>query len=106
MATIDDFKKIELRVAKIVEAEDHPNADRLYVLKVELGDKTKQAVAGIKASYKKEELIGKLVVFVDNLEPATLRGVQSQGMVLAAQDEAGICVISPAREVKLGTTVK
>ncbi len=58
MATIEDFKKIELKVAQITEVNDHPNADRLYVISVDLGDKTKQVVAGIKASYQKEDLIG------------------------------------------------
>jgi methionyl-tRNA synthetase len=106
MITIEDFKKLELRVALIKEVADHPNADRLYVLTVDLGDKTKQLVAGIKKSYTKEELIGRQVVIVDNLEPALLRGVESQGMVLAASDENSITVIMPQREMKLGSIVK
>lgn len=106
MATIEDFKKIELKVAEIKEVNEHPNADRLYVISVDLGGRTKQVVAGIKASYQKEELIGKQVVVVDNLEPAVLRGVESQGMILAAQDEEGFCIISPARTMKLGSIVK
>ncbi len=106
MATIEDFKKIELKVAVIKEVNDHPNADRLYVITLELGDKTKQVVAGIKASYQKEDLIGKQVVVVDNLEPAMLRGVESQGMILAASDEEGIAVVSPQRNMKLGSIVK
>lgn len=106
MITIDDFRKLELKVAQIKEVNEHPNADKLYVITLDLGDKTKQVVAGIRNSYQKEELIGKQVIVVDNLEPAVLRGVESQGMILAASDEAGVVVISPLRQVKLGSIVK
>lgn len=106
MATLDDFKKIELKVAQIKEVNEHPNADRLYVVTIDLGDKVKQIVAGIRGSYQKEELVGKQVVVIDNLEPAVLRGIESQGMLLAASDETGITVISPERKVKLGSIVK
>ncbi|MBU2221752.1 MAG: methionine--tRNA ligase, partial [Candidatus Omnitrophica bacterium] len=83
-----------------------PNADKLYVIIVDLGDRTKQIVAGIKGSYTKEELLDKQVILVDNLEPAILRGVESQGMLLAASDETGIAIVSPQRQVKLGSVVK
>jgi methionyl-tRNA synthetase len=106
MANIEDFKKLELKVAEIKEVNDHPNADRLYVITVDLGDKTKQIVAGIKGSYKKEDLPGKQVVVVDNIEPAVLRGVESQGMLLAVQDAQGIFIVSPERKVSLGSIVK
>jgi methionyl-tRNA synthetase len=106
MATIEDFKKLELRVAQIKEVADHPNADRLYVLTLDLGDRTKQVVAGIKGSYAKEQLVGLQVVVVDNLEPALLRGVESQGMILAGSDETGIAVVTPQRGLKLGSVVK
>ncbi|MDP3732424.1 MAG: methionine--tRNA ligase subunit beta [Candidatus Omnitrophota bacterium] len=106
MINIDDFRKIELKVAQIKEVQDHPNADKLYIIIIDLGDKTKQVVAGIKSSYTKEELVGRQVVVVDNLEPAVLRGVESQGMLLAACDETGITIITPHREVKLGSIVK
>ncbi len=106
MATIDDFRKIELKVGEIKEVNDHPDADRLYVIIVDLGDRTKQVVAGIKGSYQKEELIGKQVVVVDNLDHIALRGVESQGMILAGSDESGVFVVSPERKLKLGSTVK
>jgi len=106
MITIEDFRKLELKVAEIKEVIEHPNADRLYIVTVDLGDKTKQIVAGIRGSYQKEELIGKLVVVVDNLEPAILRGVESQGMLLAASDETGMAIVSPGRTIKLGSIVK
>src|SRR3989338_11516178 len=106
MITIDDFRRLELKVAEIKEVSDHPNADKLYIVTVGLGDKTKQLVAGIKNSYSKEELIGKQVVVVDNLEPAMLRGVESQGMILAASDETGVFIVSPLKKMKLGSIVK
>jgi methionyl-tRNA synthetase len=106
MVTYDDFKKLELKIAKITQVNEHPNAERLYVIIVDLGDKTKQIVAGIRDSYKKEDLLGREIVVVDNLEPVVLRGEESQAMLLAAQDENGISIISPDREVKPGSTVK
>jgi len=106
MATFEDFKKLEFKIAKIKEVNDHPNADRLYVIIVDMGDKTKQIVAGIKNSYKKEDLIGKNVIVIDNLDPAILRGVESQGMLLAASDENGTSVIIPDRDIKAGSIVK
>lgn len=106
MATIDDFRKLELRIARIKEVNDHPHADKLLILTVDLGDRQKQVVAGIKNYYSKEELIGKQVVLVDNLDPVILRGVESQGMILAGSDENILAVISPGRELKLGSIVK
>ena len=106
MVTIEEFKKLEIKIAVIKEVADHPNADRLYIITLDLGDKTKQVVAGIKSSYTKEELIGKQVVIVDNLTPAVLRGVESQGMILATSDAEGITLISPERKMQLGSVVK
>jgi methionyl-tRNA synthetase len=106
VVTIDDFRKLELKIAEIKEVNDHPNADRLYVITIDVGGVQKQIVAGIKSSYAKESLVGKQVVVVNNLEPAVLRGVESQGMLLAASDETGICIISPERKTTLGSVVK
>ncbi len=106
MINIEEFRKLELKIARIKEVADHPNADKLYVLTLDLGDKTKQVVAGIKKSYASLDLVGRLVVVVDNLEPAVLRGVESQGMILAASDENVVAVLSPDKEVKLGSIVK
>ena len=106
MVNITDFRNIEICIGVIKEALDHPNADKLYVLKVDLGDKEKQLVAGIKPSYLKESLVGKQVVVIDNLEPAVIRGVESQGMLLAAHDEAGPVILTPERSVKPGSGVK
>ena len=106
MATIDDFRKLELRIAEIKEVNDHPNADKLLVLILDLGDRRKQVVAGIKNFYSKEELLGRQVVLIDNLDPVVLRGVESQGMILAGSDENSLAVVSPEKKLKLGSIVK
>lgn len=106
MITIEEFKKAELIVAQIKEASPHPNADRLYVLKIDTGKEERQLVAGIRSAYTPEQLIGRRVVIVANLQPAVIRGVESQGMVLAASDEKGVCLLTPDREVALGSLVK
>jgi tRNA-binding protein len=80
----DDFAKLELRVAKVLEARPHPNADKLMLLQVDLGDQQKQIIAGIRLQYTPEQLVGKLIVIVNNLEPAILRGESSNWMLLAA----------------------
>jgi len=106
MATIEDFKKIELVVAQIKEAKDHPNADRLYVLQVDTGKDTRQVVAGIRKAYTIEQLIGRRVVLVANLEPAIIRGETSNGMLLAASDANGMSLLSPDKDIALGSIVK
>ena len=105
-ATLEDFQKLDLRTATIVSAEDHPNASKLYVLKVDLGDGIRQLVAGIKNSYTKEELINKKIVMIANLKPAVLRGVESNGMLLAADDNGNIAVLTPDKEVSNGTKIR
>jgi methionyl-tRNA synthetase len=80
----EDFAKLELRVAKVLEARPHPNADKLVLLQIEVGDHQKQIIAGIRQHYTPEQLVCKLIVVVNNLEPAMLRGETSNGMLLAA----------------------
>ncbi|RUL87696.1 methionine--tRNA ligase subunit beta [Tautonia sociabilis] len=92
----DDFAKIELRVAKVLEARPHPNADKLLLLQVDVGDETKQIVAGIRPHYQPEELVGKLIVVVNNLAPAMLRGEASNGMLLAASSGDKVILLSPS----------
>jgi tRNA-binding protein len=82
--TYDTFAKLELRVAKVLEARPHPNADKLLLLQIDLGDQQKQIVAGIRQHYTPEQLVGKSIIVVNNLEPAMLRGEASNGMLLAA----------------------
>ena len=106
MITIEDFKKCELIVAQIKEVNEHPNADRLYVLKIDTGKEERQLVAGIRLGYTKEQLLGRRVIIINNLEPATIRGVESQGMLLAAGEEKGVSILAPDRDVALGSIVK
>ena len=82
--TFDDFSKIRLTVAEVIEAEPHPKADKLIKVQLRLGDRTKQICAGIRAYYDPASLVGKRIIVVDNLEPRTLRGEVSEGMLLAA----------------------
>ena len=105
--TIEEFGRIELRIGTIREAKPHPNADRLLVLSVDLGEpQPRQLVAGIRAAYDIRTLPGQQIVVVANLQPAMLRGVESQGMLLAASDGEGLAVVAPGRRFAPGTRVK
>ena len=106
MITIEDFSKVELRIATVKTVEPHPNADKLLVLKVDLGGEERQLVAGIRAHYAPEELVGKQIVVVANLQPAKLRGMESRGMLLAASDGDRVVVLSPEKLVSPGSQVK
>jgi len=105
MISIDEFRRIELKVATIKKAEPHPNADKLLVLQIDLGSEERQIVAGIRGHYAPEELIGKQVVVVANLETARLRGLESQGMVLAASDGERIVILTPEKQVSPGARI-
>ena len=87
--SIDEFSRVDLRAAKIIEAERVPNTSKLVKLKVDVGSGERQMVAGIAEAYEPESLIGKTIIVVVNLKPAKLRGVESQGMLLAATPEGG-----------------
>jgi len=106
MINFDDFLKMDIRIGKVLNVEEHPNADKLYVLRVDIGEKEIQLVAGIKNYYAADELIGRNIVVLTNLEPRTLRGIESQGMLLAAQSEETISVLSPDKEVPAGSKVR
>ena|SRR5215475_2068156 len=104
--TIDDFRKVELKVATIKAAEAHPNADKLLVLQIDLGGEARQICAGIRDHYTPEELLGKQIVVVANLETAKLRGLESQGMLLAASDQGRVVIMTPEKSVEAGAQVK
>ena len=105
--SLADFQAVELRIATITAAAAHPNADRLVVLTIDLGGERRQLVAGIRAHYAPEDLIGRQIVVVANLQPATLRGVESQGMLLAASDGEGrLALVVPEKPVAAGAQVK
>jgi methionyl-tRNA synthetase len=105
--TIDDFAKLEFRVGLVQHAEPHPKADKLLVLTVKVGPETRTIVSGIKAHYTPEALIGKKVVIVANLKPVKLRGVESQGMVLAAEGADGALALATLdRDLADGSEVR
>jgi len=106
MINIADFQKLELRTAEILEVKPHPNADRLYVLQIKVGDSTKQVVAGIRQHYSESELVGKKVVVVNNLESSVIRGVESQGMLLAASNPEMLTLVTPERNIPSGAQVR
>lgn len=106
MVNIEDFSKLELKVGKIIDVSDHPKADKLYILKVDIGEKQIQLVAGIKNFYSKEELKNKLIVVLVNLEPKALRGVVSEGMLLAAQYKDIISILTPDKNVAPGSIIR
>jgi len=105
MISIDDFRKVELKIATVKSAELHPNADKLMVLQIDLGAEQRQICAGIRNHYTPEELVGKQVVVVANLETAKLRGLESQGMLLEVSDEGRVIILPPEKSVLPGAKV-
>jgi methionyl-tRNA synthetase len=103
---MDDFMKVELRVAKVLEAERVPKSKRLVKLKVDVGSEHRTLVAGIAESYEPEALVGRTVVVVANLKPATLMGIESNGMVLAASPDGGAAILVNAEPATPGTRVR
>ncbi len=103
--TIDDFKKIELKVAKVINAERVAGTERLIRLDIDLGTEKRQIVAGIGSVYNPEYLMGKNIVVVANLEKAKIRGVESHGMLLAAVDGSDISLVVLDKEIRPGSPV-
>ncbi|MFO7957460.1 MAG: methionine--tRNA ligase subunit beta [Candidatus Brocadiia bacterium] len=106
MISIQDFKKVEMKTGKVLSVEDHPNADKLMVMRVDVGEeRPRTLVAGLKDYYDADELEGMQIVVVTNLEPAQLRGVKSEGMLLAAQDGDDVVVLTLKQELSPGSPV-
>ena len=105
--SFDDFLKVNMRIGRVVEANDHPNADKLLVMKVDLGDEQRQIVAGLKGHYTPEQLVGRNLVIVTNLAPRMMRGQESQGMLLAAvtPDQSRVVVLTTESDVGPGCAV-
>jgi methionyl-tRNA synthetase len=101
----DEFSKLDIRVAEIVEVESISGADKLYKLRIDIGGATKQIVAGIAQQYSKDVLLGKMIVVIDNLEPVLIRGEKSEGMLLAAVEGDDISILVPDRETKPGSKI-
>jgi methionine--tRNA ligase beta chain len=106
MISFDEFKKLDLRVAKVIEAEKIEGSKNLLRLEIDLGSEKRQIVAGISQFYQPEDLVGKEIVVVANLEPKKLMGVESQGMLLAADIDGEPVILVPEKEVPPGTTIR
>ncbi len=107
IVTFNDWSKLDLRVAEILEIEDVAGADKLYKLKIDLGTETRTLVAGLKKYYTKEELEGKRCIVFCNLEPKKLKGIDSIGMILAAvnDDQSEVKLLQPDGDIEIGSKV-
>ena len=108
LAKFDDFAKMDLRVAPVLDCREHPNADKLLIVKVDLGTEQRQICALLKGHYHPDELLGKLVVVAANLESRTLRGEVSQGLILSAAEgptKTRMVVLSLSADVAVGSVV-
>jgi tRNA-binding protein len=106
--SFDDFAKLDLRVAKVLEAREHPNADKLLILKIDLGYEQRQICTGLKHHYAPEQLVGRMIIVVANLEPRSMRGELSQGMLLAASEgpmKQHVVILEPSETVAPGSPV-
>ena len=108
VVAFEEFQKLDLRVGQVLSVENHPKADKLYVLKVDIGNgETRQLVAGMRAHYKPDDLVGKHVAMIVNLAPANIRGVESQGMMFGADDGNVVSVLLPDRkDLKVGAKIR
>jgi len=103
-----DWQKINLRVGQIVKVEEIEGADKLYKLTIDIGDEERIICAGLKKYYSKKELINKKIILFCNLAPRKMRGIESQGMLLAAvnDDESKVVLISPEKDIEVGSRVR
>ena len=106
MISFEDFKKLDIRIGKVISAERVPDSDKLIKLIFDMGDHERQVVAGIAEVYEPDNLIGKEMLVLVNLEPRNLKGFDSNGMILAASTDGGPVLICPEREVPPGSVVK
>ena len=104
--SFDDFKKLDIRIGKIIAAEKVEGTDKLLKLKIDLGNEERQLVAGIAEVYQPEELVGKQIPVLANLEPKKFKGLESQGMILAADDNGRPILLHPEKEIPAGSIVR
>lgn len=102
----EDFAKLDLCVATILGAREHPNANKLLLLQIDVGDQQKQIVAGIRGHYQPEELVGRQIIVVNNLQEVVLRGEESKGMLLAASEGERVILLQPDRPCQAGAGIK
>ncbi len=105
MVSIKDFQSLDLRVGEIVSLENMEGADKLYVLQIDVGGKQVQTVAGLRQHYSADELRGKKVIVVANLDPAKIRGIDSEAMLLAAIDGGAVSLLTVDKDVGVGSKV-
>ena len=104
--TIDDFLKLEIKVALVESVEDHPNADKLYLLNLKIGEERRTIVTNIKSKFSKEYLTGKKILVLTNLKPMKFRGIESKGMLLACEDEDGnLALVTPMEDINDGAEI-
>jgi len=107
MISFDDFKKVELRTAKVISVEKVDGSDKLIKIEASLGEEKRQIVAGIGKKYEPEELIGKTIIIVANLEPRSLMGLESHGMLLAASNEdEGPILLTTMEDISEGSEIR
>jgi methionine--tRNA ligase beta chain len=106
MITFEDFKKLDIRIGRILLAEKVEGTDKLIKLEIDLGTEKRQVVAGIAEFYQPEQLVGRQIPVLVNLEPRTIRGAESHGMILAADDEGRAVLLHPEKEVPPGSIIR
>jgi methionine--tRNA ligase beta chain len=106
MITIDDFKKVELKVGRVLSAEAIEGSDKLLKLQVDLGSEQRQILSGIAKYYAPADLVGKQITIIANLEPRMMMGLESQGMVLAAGDGESVSLLMPDKDMPAGSSIK
>jgi len=106
MISFDDFNKLDIRIGTIIEAESVPETDKLLKLKIDLGEEQRELIAGIAETYKPEDIIGKQVPILTNLEPKTIKGIKSKGMILAVDIDNKATLLSPDKKVPSGSKVR
>jgi len=106
MATLEDFQKIDIKVGKVIDVQDAETRKPMYVLKVDFGELgIKQAIAGIKPFYTKEEILNKKFVFIFNLEPKKIANIMSECMILAATKDDKVVVLQPEKDIEVGSRI-
>jgi methionyl-tRNA synthetase len=108
LVSLSDWEKLDLRVGQIIEVEDIAGADKLYKLTIDIGEETRTVCAGIKKYYSKDELKGKKIILFVNLTPRKMKGIESQGMILAADYKEGseVVLISPESDIEVGSKIR
>ena len=103
--SVEAFAKSDLRVAEVIQAERVAGTDKLLKLKIEIGSEQRQIVAGIAQEYPPDELLGKKIIVITNLKPVKIRGVESHGMLLAAEDKKGLSLLTVDKDIEAGTKI-